>query len=152
MESFRRGLREQGYVNGRNVAIELRYSCEGAQHPSRPCCRACSDERGSKCTAGDLAPKVARQATRTIPIVAITDDMLGAGLVASLLEPGASITGLTILASELSAKRLEILKISRICEGVPSSEKGTSARPAGGKCILSDGQRMTLELASKASS
>ena len=46
----------------------------------------------------------------TIPIIAITDDMVGAGLVANLSRPGANLTGLTILSPELSAKRLEVLK------------------------------------------
>jgi len=110
MESFRRGLRDLGFVDGRNVAIELRYSREGAQRLPDLAAELVQMNVDLIYTAGDLAPKVAQQATRTIPIVAITDDMLGAGLVASLSEPGANITGLTILASELSAKRLEILK------------------------------------------
>jgi putative ABC transport system substrate-binding protein len=62
------------------------------------------------CTFGDLGPNVAREATRTIPIVAISDDMVGAGLIANLSRPGGNITGLTILSPELSAKRLEVLK------------------------------------------
>jgi putative tryptophan/tyrosine transport system substrate-binding protein len=61
-------------------------------------------------TAGDLATKVAQRATATIPIVALADDMLAAGLVTSLSRPSGNTTGLTILASELSAKRLELLK------------------------------------------
>jgi putative ABC transport system substrate-binding protein len=59
---------------------------------------------------GDLTPKIARQATETIPIVAISDDIVGAGLVTSLPRPGGNITGLTIMSPELSAKRLEVLK------------------------------------------
>jgi ABC-type uncharacterized transport system substrate-binding protein len=59
---------------------------------------------------GDLAPKVAQEATGTIPIVAICDDIVGAGLVSNLARPGANITGFTILAPELSEKRLELLK------------------------------------------
>jgi putative ABC transport system substrate-binding protein len=59
--------------------------------------------------SGDFAPRVAQQATSTIPIVAFTDDVLGAGLVGSLSRPGGNTTGLTILAPELSAKRLEVL-------------------------------------------
>jgi ABC-type uncharacterized transport system substrate-binding protein len=110
MESFRRGLRELGFVDGRNVAIELRYSREGPQRLPDLAAELVQMNVDLIYTAGDLAPKVAQQVTRTIPIVAITDDILGAGLVASLSEPGANITGLTILASELSAKRLEILK------------------------------------------
>ena len=56
------------------------------------------------------APLVAQQATRTIPIVAMSDDILGAGLIASLSRPGGNTTGLTILSPELSVKRLELLK------------------------------------------
>jgi putative ABC transport system substrate-binding protein len=60
--------------------------------------------------SGDLAPKVAQQATETIPIVTISDDILGAGVIASLSRPGGNTTGLTILSPELSAKRLEVLR------------------------------------------
>jgi putative tryptophan/tyrosine transport system substrate-binding protein len=61
-------------------------------------------------TFGDLTPRIAQQATKTIPIVAISDDILGAGLVASLSRPGGNTTGLTIMSPELSAKRLEVLQ------------------------------------------
>jgi ABC-type uncharacterized transport system substrate-binding protein len=61
-------------------------------------------------TFGDLTPKIAQQATGTIPIVAISDDILGAGIVTSLSRPGTNTTGLTIMAPELSAKRLEVLQ------------------------------------------
>jgi putative tryptophan/tyrosine transport system substrate-binding protein len=110
MESFRRGLREQGYVDGRNVIIELRYAREGPQHLADLAADLVRMNVDVIWTAGDLAPKIAQQATRTIPIVATTDDILGAGLVTSLSQPGGNITGLTILAPELSAKRLELLK------------------------------------------
>jgi putative ABC transport system substrate-binding protein len=60
--------------------------------------------------SGDLAPRAAQQATATIPIVAISDDILGAGLITSLSRPGGTTTGLTILSPELSAKRLEVLR------------------------------------------
>ena len=59
---------------------------------------------------GDLAPKVAQQATGTIPIVAVGDDIMGAGLISGLSRPGSNTTGLTILSPELSAKRLELLQ------------------------------------------
>ena len=59
---------------------------------------------------GDLAPRVAQQATRKIPIVAISDDVIGAGLITNLSRPGGNTTGLTILSPELSAKRMELLK------------------------------------------
>jgi putative ABC transport system substrate-binding protein len=110
MESFRRGLREQGYVDGRNVNIELRYAQGGLQQLPELAAELVRINVDVIWAAGDLAPKVAQQATQTIPIVAFADDMLGAGLVTSLSRPTGNTTGLTILAPELSAKRLEVLK------------------------------------------
>jgi putative tryptophan/tyrosine transport system substrate-binding protein len=60
-------------------------------------------------TAGDLASRAAQQATKTIPILAITYDMLGTGLVHSLARPNGNTTGVSILAPELDGKRQEIL-------------------------------------------
>jgi putative ABC transport system substrate-binding protein len=109
MEWFRGGLRESGYVEGQNVAIELRYA-EAAER-----LRALADELvqlkvSVLVTYGDLTPKVAQQATRTVPIIAIADDIVGAGLVTSLARPGGNLTGVTILSPELGAKRLAVLK------------------------------------------
>src|SRR6202011_2327931 len=59
--------------------------------------------------AGDPATRAAQQATTTIPIVAATDDMLGSRLVPSLAHQGGNTTGMSILASELNVKRLELL-------------------------------------------
>jgi putative ABC transport system substrate-binding protein len=59
---------------------------------------------------GDLAPKAIQQETKTIPIVAMAADMLGAGIVTSLSRPGGNTTGVTIIAPELSQKRLEVLR------------------------------------------
>jgi putative tryptophan/tyrosine transport system substrate-binding protein len=58
---------------------------------------------------GDAAIRAAQAATKTIPIVAITDDMVGAGLVPSLARPGGNITGISILAADLDGKRQEVL-------------------------------------------
>src|SRR5262249_4644297 len=58
---------------------------------------------------GAVAAQAAQAATRTIPILSLTDDMVGQGLVASLARPGANVTGISILATELDGKRQEIL-------------------------------------------
>lgn len=92
------------------MIIELRYSREGPQHLAELAANLVRMNVDVIWTAGDFAPKLVQQATQTIPIVATTDDMLGAGLVTNLSRPGGNITGLTILAPELSAKRLEVLK------------------------------------------
>jgi putative ABC transport system substrate-binding protein len=110
MESFRRGLREQGYVDGRNVSVELRFAREGMQTLPRLAAELVQMNVDVICAFGDLAPKLAQEATRKTPIIAITDDIVGAGLVANLSHPGGNLTGLTILSPELSAKRLQMLK------------------------------------------
>ena len=112
-EAFLDGLRQLGYVEGQNVAIEFR-TAEG-KYDRLPDLAA--ELVGLKVevlfvvTCG--APlDAARGATRTIPIVvgACTGDMVAAGIVTSLARPGGNVTGLQKLNPELSAKRLELLK------------------------------------------
>jgi putative tryptophan/tyrosine transport system substrate-binding protein len=75
---------------------------------------------------GDPSTRAAQQATRSIPIVAMTDDMLGSGLVASMARPGGNTTGISIFASELDVKRLELLH-----EAVPQAARiGILADPS----------------------
>jgi putative tryptophan/tyrosine transport system substrate-binding protein len=110
MESFRQGLRTLGFVDGQNIAIELRYAQGGPKQLPELAAELVRLKVDVIYTAGDFAPRVAQQATETIPIVVISDDILGAGVVASLSRPGGNTTGLTILSPELSAKRLEVLR------------------------------------------
>jgi putative ABC transport system substrate-binding protein len=116
MESFRKGLRQLGYVEGQNVVIELRYAERGLQQLPDLAAELVRLKVDVITTFGDLATKVAQQATSITPIVAITDDILGSGLIGSLSRPGGNTTGFTILAPELSAKRLELLQ--RIVPGM----------------------------------
>ena len=109
LELFREGLREAGFIEGENLVIELRYSKTGLQHLPELAAELVRLKVEVIEASGDFAPRIAQQATSTIPIVAFTDDVLGAGLVDSLSRPGGNTTGLTILAPELSAKRLEVL-------------------------------------------
>src|SRR5262245_22480786 len=110
MESFRQGLRALGFIDGQNVAIELRYAQRSPQQLPELAAELVRLKVDVIFASGDFAPKVAQQATDTIPIVAISDDILGAGIVPSLSRPGGNTTGLTILSPELSAKRLEVLR------------------------------------------
>jgi putative tryptophan/tyrosine transport system substrate-binding protein len=119
-EGFRQGLRDLGYIEGKNILIEFRYA-EGKldRFPSlvAELLQLKVDVLVSTETA---AIRAAKQATKTIPIVFVTvQDPVAAGYVDSLARPGANITGLTRLTRELSGKRLELLKemvprISRI--------------------------------------
>jgi putative ABC transport system substrate-binding protein len=110
MDAFRQGLRESGLVEGRDVVIELRYAQDGLQQLPELASELVRLKVDVFQASGDLAPRVAQQATATVPIVAFSDDILGAGLIASLSRPGGNTTGLTILSPELSAKRLEVLR------------------------------------------
>jgi putative tryptophan/tyrosine transport system substrate-binding protein len=110
MESFRQVLRQLGFIEGQNVAVELRYARTGLQQLPELAAELVRMKVDVITTFGDLTPKIAAQATTTIPIVAISDDIIGAGLVASLSRPERNTTGLTIMAPELSAKRLEVLQ------------------------------------------
>jgi putative tryptophan/tyrosine transport system substrate-binding protein len=110
MESFTQALRQLGFVEGQNVSIQLRYARAGPQELPELAAELVRIKVDVLVTFGDLTPKIAQQATQTIPIVAISDDIVGAGIVASLSRPGTNTTGLTIMAPELSAKRLEVLQ------------------------------------------
>lgn len=110
MDAFRRGLRESHLVEGRDFVIDLRYAQEGLQQLPQLAAELVGLKVDVIQASGDLAPLIAQQAPAAIPIVAFSDDILGAGLVASLSRPGGNTTGLTILSPELSAKRLEVLK------------------------------------------
>jgi putative ABC transport system substrate-binding protein len=111
MESFRQGLLESGFVEGQNVLIELRYAEKGLDQLPELAAELVRLKVEVIEASGDFAPRVAQQTTSTIPIVAFSDDVLGAGLISSLSRPGGNTTGLTIFSPELSAKRLEVLSV-----------------------------------------
>lgn len=133
IEALRTGLRQLGYVEGKNITIEFRFAerIEVLRELADDLARAGVDIIFA---TGSTELEAARQATKTIPIVFATHaDPVGVGHVASLARPGANITGLTILLTELVAKELEILKeavpqATRI--GVLFSPSAPSHRPA----------------------
>jgi putative tryptophan/tyrosine transport system substrate-binding protein len=110
-DSFRQGLRELGYIEGKNIFIEIRYA-EGKQDRlsdiATELVKLKVDVIVTSTRPGVLA---AKNATSAIPIVfAAVGDPVRAGLVSSLARPGENITGLSILNLELLGKRLELLK------------------------------------------
>ena len=110
MDAFRQGLREAGLVEGQDVRIELRYAQQGPQQLAELAAELVRLNVKVIVSAGDHGPRVAQTATTTLPIVAMSDDVLGAGIVSSLSHPGGMTTGITILSPELNAKRLDVLK------------------------------------------
>ena len=120
IEAFRRGLRELGYVEGQNVIIEYRWA-QGKDDRYAPlAAELVSLGVDVIVTQGTQATVAAKQATSTIPIVVGgAGDLVGEGLVASLARPGGNVTGFTNVDSDLSAKRLQLLrealpKVSRV--------------------------------------
>jgi putative tryptophan/tyrosine transport system substrate-binding protein len=117
-ESLRMGLRDLGYVEGKNIVIKFRWADRIDQLP------ALAAELVRMNVDIIFAPsstqvEPARQATKTIPIVfAAHADPVGTGHVVSLARPGGNITGLSMLLSDLAAKELELLK-----EAVPHAER-----------------------------
>ncbi len=108
---FRDALRELGWIEGRNVAYEYRFADGRPERlPELAAELAALKPHVIYALGGDVAPS-AKQATRTIPIVAVvSNDPVESGLVASLARPGGNVTGLTFLLSDLAAKRLEIVR------------------------------------------
>ena len=107
--AFLDGVRQQGFIEGQNLTVIYHAF---ALHPDllpewvAELVKARVDVIA---TIGDLAIRTAQEATKTIPILAGTDDMLGAGLVNSLARPEGNTTGISILATELDGKRQDIL-------------------------------------------
>jgi len=111
IEVFKQGLRERGYVQGQNIAIEPRHSAGRDELLPRLAAELVGLKVDVILTYGTKATRAAKQATGTIPIVMLTAlDPVGAGLVANLARPGGNITGSSEVSEELSAKRLDLLK------------------------------------------
>jgi len=110
-EAFRQGLRELGYVEGKNIVIEQRYADGKFDRLPALAAELVRLKVDIIVTAGPQSTRPAKQATSTIPIVMAMDpDPVGNGFVASLARPGGNITGLSSLAPEISGKQLELLK------------------------------------------
>jgi ABC-type uncharacterized transport system substrate-binding protein len=129
VEAFRQGLRELGYVEGKNIVIEHRWAEGKFDRVPALAAELVQLKVEVIVTAGPTDTRIAKQATATIPIVmGFDNDPVGNGFVASLAKPGGNITGLATLASEISGKRLELLK-----EMVPKLARvavfGTSTEP-----------------------
>ena len=120
MEAFRQGLRELGYVEGKNIVIDWRSADGKLDRLPALAAELVRLKVAVIVTGGGAATRAAKEATSTIPIVMTNDpDPVGDGFVASLARPGGNITGLSTFAPELSGKRLEILrevvsKLSRV--------------------------------------
>ena len=132
VEAFRQGLRELGYVEGKNIVIEYRHAEGQVDRLPTLAAELVRLKLDIIVTSGPQPTRPMREATATIPIVfAFDDDPVGSGFVASLARPGGNITGLSTMGAELSGKQLEILKeivpkLSRVAILGSSNRPGTA--------------------------
>jgi putative ABC transport system substrate-binding protein len=129
IEGFRQGLRQLGYAEGKDIAIEYRYGEEKLDRLSELAAELVRLKVDVIVTGGPAPTRAAKAASSTIPIVMLQDaDPVGNGFVASLARPGGNITGLSTHSPEISGKQLELLK-----ETVPKVSQvavfGTSTIP-----------------------
>ena len=112
VDAFRQGLRDLGYIEGKNILVEYRFAeSQGDKRVKELAADLVRLKVDLIVVTGPNAGLAAKNATATIPIVmANAGDPVGAGLVASLARPGGNVTGLSGLTPELNSKRLEILK------------------------------------------
>jgi ABC-type uncharacterized transport system substrate-binding protein len=135
IEAFRQGLRDLGYVEGKNIVIEFRSADEKLDRLPKLAAELVRLKVEVMVTGGGTVNRVVKEATSTIPIVMGYDhDPVGNGFVASLARPGGNITGLATLSPELSGKRLELLK-----EIIPRLSRvavfGTSTNPGNAQAL-----------------
>jgi len=148
VEAFRAGLRDLGYVEGKNLVIEFRWA-DNAQQLADYAAELVRLKVDVIFAVSSTMVEPARRATSTIPIVFATHaDPVGIGHVASLNRPGGNITGLSMLLTELVPKELELLT-----EIVPKAKRigvlwnpTTPSLPPAMKALESAGQRLGLQL------
>jgi putative ABC transport system substrate-binding protein len=132
IQAFREGLRNLGYVEGKNIVIEYRYADGKFERLPDLATELAGLEVNVIVTGGPTATRPAKKATATIPIVMAQDtDPVGNGFVASLARPGGNITGLSNYHPDLSGKQLELLKevvpkLARVAVLGNSKEPGNS--------------------------
>ena len=131
LDAFRQGLRELGYVEGKNIVIEPRYAHGNFDRLPALAAELVRLKVDVIVTTGPTSTRPAKEATSTIPVVmTFDDDPVGSGFVASLARPGGNITGLSTLSPEISGKQLELLKemaprLSRVAVFGTSNRQGT---------------------------
>jgi putative ABC transport system substrate-binding protein len=134
-EAFRQGLRELGYVEGKNIVIEWRFAEGKADRLPSLAAELVRLKVEVIVTSGPTVTRSAKEATVTVPIVMTFDnDPVGNGFVASLARPGGNITGLSTLAPEISGKQLEILR-EIVPKLSPVAVLGTSTNPGNAQVL-----------------
>jgi putative ABC transport system substrate-binding protein len=145
LKGLYQGLAEQGLLEGKNISLEIRFANGRIDQLPSLAAELAGSGVDLIFTSGDQAGKAAKQATSTIPIVAVTCDALAAGLVTNLRRPGENLTGVTCINADLDGKRVELIR-----EVLPSiSSLGVLLNPDDKRSVA---ELKEVELAAKASS
>jgi ABC-type uncharacterized transport system substrate-binding protein len=128
MEAFRQGLSASGYIEGQNMTVDLRCAEEAVERLPQLAAQLVDLNVQVIAAIGAVATRAVQRTTTTIPIVSLADELVQAGLVASLAKPGGNTTGVQILAPQLNAKKLQLLKelVPRLSRVAVVSEPGVS--------------------------
>jgi len=109
LPGFRQGLRELGYKEGSDIVIEYRYAAGNRERLRELVADTVASKVDVIVAPGVIVADAVKQATATIPVVAVTADPVGTGLVASLARPGGNITGFSFIVTEFGGKWVELL-------------------------------------------
>ena len=110
LQSFKQGLHELGYAEGKNIKLEYKYAEGKEERLDELAAEFVREKVDVIITTASVSALAARKATQIIPIVMTSGSPIETGLAKSLARPGGNVTGLTVMVSDLSGKRLEILK------------------------------------------
>ena len=131
LDGLHQGLVEVGLIEGRHVVLDIRYALGRLDQLETITNELLASGSRILFTGGDQASAAVRRVTKTIPIIAVTCDALAAGLVSNLAKPGGNLTGVTCINSDLSGKRVELLR-----ETLPVTSKiGVTLDPADKRMI-----------------
>jgi putative ABC transport system substrate-binding protein len=125
VEAFRLGLRDLGYIEGKNILVEYRYAGGMTDRLVSLVAELVQLKVDVLIVTTTTGVRAAKQATKTIPVVIATNgDPVALGLIDSLARPGGNVTGISLLTVDLSGKRLELLRevvptISRVAVLLP---------------------------------
>ena len=149
MGAFVRGLRDLGYVEGKNFAIEWRFADGNYQRLPVLAAELVSMNVDVLMTGGTAANSALQKATTTIPIVNATmSDPVGNGFAKSLTHPGGNITGLALATTDMSPKHVELLRliVPKLTSLGVLVNLGNSAHPAVAKSITTNAQRLGIKV------
>ena len=148
-DAFTQGMRELGYVEGKNLVIEWRFADGKYERVPGLAAELVQMKVEVIVTHGPPATQAAQRATSTIPVVtAAVNDPVGSGFAASLARPGGNITGLSVITTDVSPKHIELLKtmIPRLSRVAILVNPGNSFHPTNLKSIQAAAQQVGIKV------